>query len=736
MGIALAALTLWPAARAGACISERANHNNYLFSVFHRSLMEDRFATEANVFWQKYLHGNRDFFYSKYSRGEVMDEALRRNDTEMVSYLRRLNRFLDHQLQYDAWDYPTKERIAQCHRVMRQLLAEARGYRGKRFRPQYVLMQMRTRFALGQYREAIRYWSQVEKSIPQGVYRDMARNLYAGCLLRTGERGKAVDIYAEQEDFRSLQYCVRDYRNLDGIRKVYADNPNSPTLLYLVQDLVNNTQETMDVLGGPSPYNTVFEADSDRVNWIKMVGARPIYKSEAQRFIDFARSVVADGRSRVPCLWMAAIGCIEHQLGNYAGAKADLARAMAMDGTPRMKDNARALYAANSVWTEPLTADYGRWLTGEMQWLDARSLRDSRDSVMTDDHYRDVKERMVFQGLAPRYRRNGQLPMALALLSMMDNDSPWPDRSYREPDADPLRGELAWNADYSSEYFEALDTLSVEQLQGYADFLRRQPDEVFERYVWQRSYRDANYYDDLLGTRLMAEGRFLEAVPYLRRVSIDFLNRQNIAPYAALRHYEPDRWLVHQPIADSLLYVRHRLTTNRKLEFCHHILGVQDLYQNMRPSEARRQKAYELASLYTQASWAGDCWWLTQYGRSSVQTDARQRRMDFLRQAVTLLEESAASANDDLRQRSLYALAFIPVDRWYRTGWDEAAQEYYDYQNLSPRPRSRQYLALARLADDVRKHPQGVPAYVSRCDVLRRFIRVDEKLRAAGQLPK
>lgn len=88
---------------------------------------------------------------------------------------------------------------------------------------------------------------------------------------------------------------------------------------------------------------------------MKDIDAKKITFAEADRFITFARSVVGNGKSNVPCLWQSAIGCIEHQLGRYDKAKADLAKAETLAGTPRMKDNARAIYAANSIYKDNAT---------------------------------------------------------------------------------------------------------------------------------------------------------------------------------------------------------------------------------------------------------------------------------------------------------------------------------------------------------------------------------------------
>ena len=74
----------------------------------------------------------------------------------------------------------------------------------------------------------------------------MMRNIYAGALFHTGHKKEAFDIYAEQGDQTSIRWAMRKYRNLAGIQTIFEENPNAPTLYYLVQ----KTQ--MDRYGGSS----------------------------------------------------------------------------------------------------------------------------------------------------------------------------------------------------------------------------------------------------------------------------------------------------------------------------------------------------------------------------------------------------------------------------------------------------------------------------------------------------
>lgn len=67
---------------AGACVSEAPRHNNYLFSVFNRSAMDDRFMSTTDKYWQQYLGDNNAHYQWDYYRDLVLKKAVKQKDTE------------------------------------------------------------------------------------------------------------------------------------------------------------------------------------------------------------------------------------------------------------------------------------------------------------------------------------------------------------------------------------------------------------------------------------------------------------------------------------------------------------------------------------------------------------------------------------------------------------------------------------------------------------------------------
>ena len=277
---------------------------------------------------------------------------------------------------------------------------------------------------------------------------------------------------------------------------------------------------------------------------------------------------------------------------------------------------------------------------------------------------------------------------------------------------------------YVGEYFDALQQLSADQLIAYRKWAKERPDNALEAYARQHAPKGDDYYNDLIGTRLLACARWEEAIPYLEKVGRDFLDSQGIAPYAKKMDFNLDRWITDQKIDWDGMNSDVTLTTNKKTDFCREMMQEESKYRLMREGLDKRLQAYKLASLYYQASYEGDCWWLTQYGVSSTQDSALAGTKDFVAEAISLLNAAKAPKwnkkeerrSFDLQQKSLYALAFIHRDPMVTWSYDADYNAVANYQ-----PQSRQYQAMLALSGFANRYPQRVAAYVSRCDVLKKF---------------
>lgn len=689
------------------CVSELPTHNAYMFSVFTRESVEDPFAEQFRAYWTDYLRATpaeTNYWYG-WDKEAVATAAKAKKDTEMQTFATLFDQYMTavESVKQDSWNYPTKQQLTERNATLRSVLTKANAYRGQKLREQYALLTMRANMMLSRDKANIAYWTATASRLPDGVWRNAMQNIYARALYKTGSWRKATDIYAQQGDMQSLKWLVRKYRNVAGIKSIYAQDANSPTLSYLVQDFVNNAQETLDNR----------QEGIDDKEWLKVIGAKAIYESDVKQFLDFADTVLRDGKTETPCLWRTAQAMLQYLFGHDKEAMTAANEAVGMAGTQRMKDNARAIRLLISTRCNAISTTYTDYLTTEMKWLNSKIKEEEISEYFVSNHYTDVVERVVFKGLIPLYEESGKSNVATMLVGMLRGQDV--SRSENATDRDNI------NYSYWNEYFTRMDSLSADKLSAYYDYLVKPKQDAFESYVADQVYRNADFYNDLIGTKMIAEGRYADAIPYLERVSLDFLNCQAISFYASQRDYTVERWFHRQPLKGDDVYIDNdatnapKMSRNVKLEFCKDMLDLQTKYSVARPDGTQEELAYRLATLTCQASHFGDCWFLTHYGKSVADT-ARVGELDYVARTIELLYNSSISEDLQLRYKSLYALALMPTEPWITTSYDANYNEI-----LTPQPYALQYIALEALSDFATANPQVVDRYTTKCDVLKRF---------------
>ena len=715
---------------SNACGSEYSDHNYYMFSVFNRDQTSPAYLYDIASYWQKYA-GNTssiNLSFYRWNKEDIKKVAQSKKDAGMLSYLGSLNAYLDacEKLNPNAWNYASKQERLQIQHSLTRLNNASKIYKGTQLKSQYALLRMRTNMMKGFHQQNISYWNAIASRLPKSPWREAMRNIYARALWKTGKHHQALEIYAEQGDMASIRVLARNYRNLAGIQSIYFKNPNSAMLTYLVQDFVNNCQQTIDSRN-QNPINK---------EWIEEIGAKVIYQKEALSFITFANKVIAENKTQNPCLWRSATAMLHYLYGYQQEAWKESTEAITLDGTQRMKDNARAIRLLVSTRNVQVDSDYPQYLVGEFKWLNemakGESSRTKGENPKNDDftnpdiHYVEVKERVAYRALYNRFKtmadkakkedrqeagRNYE-SMATAMYGMMDAYM----RTFYKDQQDE---EYISRYLYSSEYAFRLDSLSAQQLADYYRFITSSHQDAFEQYVCQSLYRNADFFKDMIGTKYLAEGNFGEAARWQKDVSLDFINNQAISFYAEKRSYAVPYWFKHQKVNDSDMWSIQgsyaHLKENPKWKFCQEMNQLIGQYNVAREGESREKLAYELATRYYQASCYGDCWYLTHYGKS-VADSARTGEADFAAIAQDYLKISKQSSNLTLRYHSLYALSSIGIDPWFKTTYDANWNEQKLLQ-----PQSAQYQAMMEWSKFCHQHPEIVDQYTTRCDVLKQF---------------
>jgi hypothetical protein len=262
--------------------------------------------------------------------------------------------------------------------------------------------------------------------------------------------------------------------------------------------------------------------------------------------------------------------------------------------------------------------------------------------------------------------------------------------------------------------------MQTQRLISHYAYLKSSHSDEFEQWIMSRLHISDDYFNDIIGTKLMRQCKFDEAAAYLEKVPVTYLDKQNIAPFMASRSYTVERWFKHQKMAEDYTTAEVRLTSNPKLRFCREMSQMESEYTYLSDANTRQAKAYELAVRYLQASYLGDCWYLTRYAQSCMDS-CRVNETDYAAKAVNYLSLSKLSSDFSMKEKSIYALAYIPLDPW--GGYFDDYEKKYNTENINTA--SRQYHSLIELALFTKSN--DVDNYVSHCDVLNHFLKMANK---------
>ena len=305
--------------------------NPFLFSMYVQDNFKTRVERICNDNWKAYLGSTEEYFW--FNADDVIKAARQKGDALMVSYVQNLKKYLDcvgiEQSKQYEWIYPTKQELANQQRNLQAVRTYAFSKIKTKLRSQHALLYMRCNMMLGRHQENINFWQQTASQFIETVYKDMMKNIYAGALYKTGREAEAGQMFAEMDDYESLMTIYYKKRSYLAISQHYKQNPNSKVLPFLLQDFVNNAQEAEDAKSEGAFGGKLF--------------IRDINLQESWQMQQFCELVIREGKTETPIMWKCAKAWLEYLSGKKQEAIKDIDAAMTLEGTDRMKDNARVI---------------------------------------------------------------------------------------------------------------------------------------------------------------------------------------------------------------------------------------------------------------------------------------------------------------------------------------------------------------------------------------------------------
>ena len=654
--------------------------NPYLFSMYVQDNFKTRVERICNDNWKAYLGSTEEYFW--FNADDVIKAARQKGDALMVSYVQNLKKYLDcvsvEQSKQYEWNYPSKQEIANQQRNLQAVRTYAFGKIKTKLRSQHALLYMRCNMMMGRHQDNINFWQQTASQFIETVYKDMMKNIYAGALYKTGREAEAGQMFAEMDDYESLMTIYYKKRSYLAISQHYKQNPNSKVLPFLLQDFVNNAQEAEDAKGEGAFGGKLF--------------IRDINQQESWQMQQFCELVVREGKTETPVMWKCAKAWLEYLAGKKQEALKDIDAAMTLEGTDRMKDNARVLKFYITAAIAKPSDKFDSYLAEEITWL--------KEKEKQDGFFGSAMSRITNQAIIPHYQNKPEQLLALLLVT-----SGFDEGGYN--------------------YTSRIDTMRVDRLEEFYNYTKTPATKPFDKYLKSQIQVNDSALIELIGTKYMRMAQWDKAIQWLKNIPASYYNKnrgEEYLYYSRMRNYEVEPWIKRQWLDSSKAWT-NKLTwyNNIKLNFCKE-MQMMESSLNLLQGKALEQRYYNLAVRYAQASIKGDCWWLLHNTKSCYDT-IRVNEIDFGAKAAELLQKTATTNDTDLKIKALFGMGYQELYTttskgllWTNNVWDEQASDYVrKYYRQSP-----QFRAFQSLFDIVDNAPQE-PMFVSKCDEFLQF---------------
>ncbi len=499
------------------------------------------------------------------------------------------------------WYYPAAGDSESA--MLAHIVRCAETYDGSRLRDRYALQAVRALFASGRYDACIDYWNGVQASLPDGLIKDMMMPYVGGAYYRMGDKQHALSIYSACDDYESMMVCCcgEDWDALDSVgrlERLYEYNPDMPELAATVQSQIRD-------------YENYFHRFYD-----------DYYMENMRRLRDFACRAAHVNRASDPALWYYLAAYLTDLCGDPRSASDLCAKAERVRGSSFIHDSIKVL----RIWLDAklcrYDAAYEHRLLGQLQWLDEKLHADIDGNVfegirkydyinnISYYYWNDAMRRILLSVVVPRYIEQGDCVRAIQLANMADNDLldatdcfyttwesgiPMTAAEYRS------RREEHNYHDYRGALFNLVDTVGLDHLMAYKQRLD-QPRSRFDRFVNSRSYRSADYFNDLIGTQCLRQMRYADAVRYLQQVSPSFQHTLNTYKEGYMRR-DPFSLYGTKMLDDN---------TDYKYEFARRMMSLeQSAAATSDPCRKARLQLQYVVGLHNSIH---SCWALTQYG--------------------------------------------------------------------------------------------------------------------------
>lgn len=572
----------------------------------------------------------------------------------------------------DPWWYPETE--DDDHVLIEDIEERAMRHSAKEMQGRYVLLAVRAMVTQHKWQQCVDYWNRVEKNVTCQAVRDLVEPNLVGCRFHLGDSVGALKDFIRLGDVQSVEFCSAQM-NVDWMEGA-EQNPELTIYEEYLQDYLLWLDHTLN---------------SEGLCW-SLDEMSPKEKSEmmakCRRYRDMCVKIVREKNPSNAALWLYGAAAMSDALGEDSQAIALCDRSSRARGHERMDERIAVLKFHVEACCRPMGPAYDAMLYDGMKMLTNLTARNAKkfgkdidqQVAQSEDpellwlyywqwrsgedpaHYwHDMLYRIVVGEAAPRLAAAGKTTLALMATNVAEG------YLAQVLGVDTLRRV------YDNSTFMLADSLSSAQLKRYVHTVEH-PSSDFEKWLAAYCYRDADYWNEMIGTHCLREMNYKEAVSYLKQVSVEYQMKMNIVPYLK---YDPMR---HQDVKPSS-------KENYKLRYAEAMLAAQNTMRTARDPNERAMAMLRMAiglgnavdghkrlavhtyfedfqevcpDLYANEETSGRDWQLLRYGIGSkgslCQADVRA-----LKQQIALSKQLKKQAFDTFTDREIAARCWVEM---------------------------------------------------------------------------
>ena len=491
---------------------------------------------------------------------------------------------------------------------------------------------MRALYCAKRYDEVETNWLTYASKWKESPLKRRARGYMGGVYYQREQYVEALEIFDANGDMQSINKCVSRLLDPDKLTQLYEKKKDSRVLGYVIQDYANYLYHA---LASDGDWGTIW----------------PQVKRDYNKMLALAERVVKEKKVKDLALWQDFVGFLYFSAHDDDKAYEAFGKVEKMKGTQAEKDFARYFKFLASFNADARPADFTSYLLAETNNL-------------LEAYNRYIDDESEDRELSPVYSiYNFALPTRLyKYCQSLGNE-------HAQKLVLCIFDEVYGIGDeYCLNFREIIDhKWSADELIRFYEDIKNPPaDQLTKGLSAMTKASLTPEVQELIGTKLMREGKFEKAIGYLENLPQSMLQEQGIAPYINLRSFSKrDFEREDYSYLNSGDIKEYR---NVKLEFCRDMADKTKMLHSLRGNQLS-DLAYEIANKCFQASPAGDLWALSEYSWSSV--DIHYNNLNKL--AIEYLRLAIQNTTDMQRlKKCYYGLAAVPQEEVikYYYNWD------------------------------------------------------------------